>query len=516
MLINLVVLSMPSAKSSLVFRILSRIESAGNHLPAPTLLFVYLALGILLLSALTSWLGVSALHPVTQQPIQALNLLSAEGLHRILESTVTNFTQFAPVGTVLVAMLGIGVAERSGLFAVVLGTAVRRAKGVWLTAIVVFVAIMSSLAADTGYVVLIPLAALMFHAAGRHPLAGIAAAFAGVSGGYSANLLLGPFDAILAGISTEAAQIIEPNYHVSIAANYYFMIASTFLITVVGTFVTNRWVEPRLMAETADQPMLTADIAQSSDANSSSVNDRRGLIAVGILSLLFVTLILWGLIPSDGILRSPQGEVLRSPFIKGIVVIISVYALLCGAVFARVSGRWKNLSECVGAMESSMATMASYLVLMFFAAQFVAYFSWSQLGIISAIEGANQLRSWQLSHEFLLLVFVLIAASINLLIGSGSAKWALLAPIFVPMLLLAGIPPESSQIAFRIGDSVTNIITPLMPYFGVVIAYAQRYKPNLGIGTLMALMLPYSVSFLIAWSALMMVWLSMGWPLGLS
>jgi aminobenzoyl-glutamate transport protein len=507
---------MSLAKPSLVFRILSRIESAGNRLPAPTLLFVYLALGILLLSALTSWLGVSALHPVTQEPIQALNLLSTEGLHRILASTVSNFTQFAPVGTVLVAMLGIGVAERSGLFAVVLGGIVKRAKGVWLTMVVVFVAIMSSLAADTGYVVLIPLAALVFHAAGRHPLAGIAAAFAGVSGGYSANLLLGPFDAILAGISTEAAQIIEPNYQVSIAANYYFMIASTFLITIVGTFVTNRWVEPRLLAESSEQPILSEDIAKSSDDVSLSFNDRRGLIAVGILSIIFTVLLLWGLVPSDGVLRSTQGEVLRSPFIKGIVVIISVYALLSGAVFARVSGRWKKLSECVVAMELSMATMASYLVLMFFAAQFVAYFSWSQLGIISAIEGANQLRSWQLSHEFLLLVFVLIAASINLLIGSGSAKWALLAPIFVPMLLLAGIPPENSQIAFRIGDSVTNIITPLMPYFGVVIAYAQRYKPNLGIGTLMALMLPYSISFLIAWSALMMTWLWMGWPLGLS
>ena len=507
---------MSSVRPSFVLRVLSRVESIGNRLPAPTLLFVYLALGILLLSAVAAWLGVSSHHPVTQEPIQALNLLSAEGLHRILASTVTNFTQFAPVGTVLVAMLGIGVAERSGLFAVVLGAVVRRAKGTWLTAVVVFLAIMSSLAADTGYVVLIPLAALMFHAAGRHPLAGIAAAFAGVSGGYSANLLLGPFDAILAGISTEAAQIIEPNYQVGIAANYYFMIASTFLITIVGTFVTNRWVEPRLLAEGAEQPVLNEAIVLSGDETSSSFNDRRGLIAVGILSVIFVGLLLCGLIPSDGVLRSEQGEILRSPFIKGIVVIISVYALLCGAIFARVSGRWKNLSECVVAMELSMATMASYLVLMFFAAQFVAYFSWSQLGIISAIEGANQLRSWQLSQQYLLLIFVFIAASINLLIGSGSAKWALLAPIFVPMLLLAGIPPENSQIAFRIGDSVTNIITPLMPYFGVVIAYAQRYQPNLGIGTLMALMLPYSVSFLIAWSALMMVWLWAGWPLGLS
>jgi aminobenzoyl-glutamate transport protein len=511
-----VVFFMSLAKPSLVFRILSRIETVGNRLPPPTLLFVYLTLGILVLSALTSWLGVAALHPVTQAPIQVLNLLSTEGLHRILASTVSNFTQFAPVGTVLVAMLGIGVAERSGLFAVLLGGIVKRAKGAWLTMVVVFVAIMSSLAADTGYVVLIPLAALVFHAAGRHPLAGIAAAFAGVSGGYSANLLIGPFDAILAGISTEAAQIIDPTYQVSIAANYYFMIGSTFLITIVGTFVTNHWVEPRLMTETNEPFIFNQADTQSADNAHSPVNNRRGLIAVGILSILFAALLLWGLMPNNGVLRSPQGEILRSPFIQGIVVIISLYALLCGAVFARVSGRWKNLGECVTAMEVSMATMASYLVLMFFAAQFVAYFSWSQIGIISAIEGANQLRSWQLPHELLLLAFVLIAASINLLVGSGSAKWALLAPIFVPMLLLAGIPPENSQIAFRIGDSVTNIITPLMPYFGVVIAYAQRYKPNLGIGTLMALMLPYSISFLIAWSVLMITWLSMGWPLGLN
>jgi len=498
--------------ASLTDRLLNTIEQAGNRLPHPTLLFIYLCALVLVMSAVAAALNVSAEHPKSGDNIHAVSLLTAEGAALMLTKTVSNFTQFAPVGTVLVAMLGLGVAERSGLIGVLLGGLVRRAKGHFLTFAVVFTGVMSSLAADAGYVVLIPLAALLFQAAGRHPLAGIAAAFAGVSGGYSANLLLGPFDAILAGISTEAARLVEPAYSVSIAANYWFMIASVFLVSALATIVTARWTEPRLAKISVDHSAL----AQNDETRSAeeAFNDSRGLTAAAIIAVIISLFFLSGIYTEDAWLR--QGtDITKSPFMKGIVVVISLLALLCGYVFARFSGRWQCNNELIKAMEYSMSGMAGYLVLMFFAAQFVAWFSWSQLGLISAIMGAELLTSLDAPPVVLLLVFVLIAALINLLIGSGSAKWALLAPVFVPMLMLVGIAPETAQVAFRIGDSSTNIITPLMPYFGVVLAFAQRYRSDLGIGTVMAMMLPYSMAFLIGWSAMLVVWISAGWSLGL-
>jgi aminobenzoyl-glutamate transport protein len=507
-------MSLSANRTSLVQRALNKVELLGNRLPHPTLLFVYLSAFILVLSAIAAGFQLQALHPISGETISAVNLLSVDGLHKILANTVTNFTHFAPVGTVLVAMLGIGVAEKSGLFDVALRASVHKAPSTLLTAMVVFTGVMSSIAADAGYVVLIPLAAIIFQSAGRHPLAGIAAAFAGVSGGYSANLLIGPVDAMLAGLSTEAAHLVAQDYQVSATANYYFMVASTFLVTFVGTWITQRWIEPRLLESS---PMNTlVDVNNGEDKNHTLTQlDKRGLQAVGLLTIIVTALLLWGLVPADGLLRNPEtGSILRSPFIQGIVVIIAVYALLAGIVFARVSGRWHSNGEAITAMESAMASMASYLVLMFFAAQFVSYFAWSNLGAVSAIQGAQLLQSWDLSPTLLLAGFVIMAASINLLIGSASAKWALLAPIFVPMLLLAGISPEATQMAFRVGDSSTNIITPLMPYFGVVVAYVQRYQPTAGIGTIMSMMLPYSVGFLIFWSGLMVLWLTLGLPLG--
>jgi aminobenzoyl-glutamate transport protein len=505
------------SSQSIPLRILNHIEVVGNRLPHPTLLFIILAGLVLLISALASMAGLSVIHPQTNESIAVVNLLSAEGIQRILTNTVQNFTSFAPVGTVLVAMLGLGVAERSGLIGLLLQRSVSKARGQFLTFSVVFAGVMSSLAADAGYVVLIPLAALIFQAAGRHPLAGIAAAFAGVSGGYSANLLLGPFDAILSGISTEAAQLVSPGYDVSIAANYYFMVASAFLIAAVASVVTARWVEPRLrlISVSGVGDGTESDLKDSTEDNisESTINNRKGLRAVGLFSLVFVSLILLGLLPEAGFLRG-SGSIIGSPFMKGIVVVIALYALITGWIFARFSRRWESNRELVTAMESSMAGMAGYIVLMFFAAQFVAYFSWSQLGLITAIEGAELLTRLELPPVILLIVFILVAATINLLVGSGSAKWALLAPVFVPMLMLTGIAPESTQVAFRIGDSVTNIVTPLMPYFGVVLAFAQKYRSDLGMGTMMAMMLPYSIGLLLMWSALLAFWIGVGLPLG--
>ncbi len=486
-------------------KLLNRIESLGNRLPHPALLFAWLCVLVLVLSALLAALGVSATHPVSGERIVATNLISAEGLHLILERTVTNFTGFAPVGTVLVAIMGIGVAEHSGLIDTLLRATVMRAPARLLTFLVVLAGVLSSLAADSGYVVLIPLAGLIFHALGRSPLAGIAAAFAGVSGGFSANLLITPLDAILAGLSTEAAALVDNSYQVNAAGNYYFILVSTFLVAGVGTLVTEKIVLPRL-ADTPG-PVEAPEPLQE--------REKRALVAVGAATLVFAGLLLWGLVPETGILRNPDtGSVLDSPFIDGIVTVIAVYAAFAGWVYGKVSGRYRRASAFVEGMESSLTTMATYLVLMFFAAQFIKYFAWSQLGIISAIKGATLLEALDPNTAVLLVCFVVFSAAINLLIGSASAKWALLAPVFVPMLLLSGITPEAAQMAYRIGDSTTNIVTPLMPYFGVVVAFAQKYDSRAGIGTIVATMLPYSIALLIAWSLLLTGWILLDLPLG--
>ena len=483
---------------------LTRIETLGNRLPHPALLFVWLALAVIVLSVLLAWLGASASHPVTLNDYQVRSLLSAEGLRYLSGSLVSNFTGFAPLGIVLVAMLGIGIAEQSGLLGASLGALVRAAPDKLLVPVIALAGVLSSMAVDAGYVVLIPLAAILFQLAGRHPLAGIAAAFAAVSGAFSANLLVGPVDALLAGISTEAARLENPDALVTATANYWFMLASSVLVTLLVTLVTVRWVEPRL-----GQP---TDPSQQAELPS---HDRRALRLAGLTALASILLILALALPANAPLRHPEsGGLIPSPFIDGIVVLIALVAALAGIVYGFACKQFRHAGDVIAAMEDTMSSLAGYLVLMFFAAQFVAWFGWSGMAAVIAIQGAGWLSTLALPDTLLLLMFVLLAACLNLLVGSASAKWALLAPVFVPMLMLLGISPEASQAAYRVGDSSTNIITPLMPYFALVLGFARRYQNDAGVGTLMALMLPYSLTLLAAWMLLLGGWLLLGIPLG--
>ena len=425
----------------------------------------------------------------------------------ILTRMVTNFTGFAPLGTVLVALLGIGVAEGSGLIGTSLRLVVLSAPKRLLTFAIVFAGIMSNTASEVGYVLLIPLAAIIFLAAGRHPMAGLAAAFAGVSGGYSANLLLGTVDPLLAGLSQEAARIIDPAYLVSPAANYYFMFVSTFVISIVGTWVTESIVIPRLGAYTGEE--------RAAEVHTLTPEEKRGLVWASLTGLVITALLLWGTVPGDGFLRDPKtGDLLHSPFMSGIVALIFLAAGLLGIAYGLGAGTIKNDVDVVKGMSKSMETLGSYLVLVFFAAQFVAYFNWTNLGLIIAVKGAEVLQATGLGGIPLMLGFVLTSAAINLVMGSASAKWAIMAPVFVPLFMLLGYTPELSQVAYRVGDSVTNIISPMMSYFALIIAFMQRYEPKAGLGTLVATMLPYSLSFLIAWSILLCVWIALGLPLG--
>jgi len=494
-------------KGNIINTFLKIVEKGGNALPHPATLFGLFAVTILILSAIFGSMGLSAVHPITGETFEAINLLTKQGLNDILTKMVRNFTSFAPLGIVIVAMLGIGVAENSGLIAVLIRALVLSSPQRMLTFIIVIAGIVSNLASSVGYVLLVPLAGTIFLAIGRHPIAGMAAAFAGVSGGFSANLFLGTIDPLLAGLSEEAAHLVDKTYEVNPTANYYFMIASTFVIAIIGTWVTEKIVIPSL-GEYKEKPLQQEKIEKLTPA------EKKGLRRAIYVLLASIILMAAGMIPANGILRGTDGSILESPVLKGVVAILFLVAGTMGVVFGVTVGKYRNDADVMKGMAESMKSLAAYLVLVFFAAQFVEYFKWSNLGIILAIDGADFIKSLNLSLIPLILLFVVFSGSINLVMGSASAKWALLAPIFVPMFMFLGYSPELTQVVYRIGDSVTNIISPMMSFFALIIVYFEKYDKNAGIGTLVATMLPYSILFFIGWTLLLIAWLYLGLPLG--
>lgn len=490
-----------------LYRLLNLVERAGNVIPNPAILFVVLGAVVVVASALVSNAGISVQHPAKDEVVRAVNLLSVEGLHRIMTSLVTNFTSFAPLGTVLTALMGLAVAEASGLIRTSLRLLVMSSPKKLLTVVVVFAGVLSHTASDIGYVLLIPLSAMIFHAVGRHPMAGLAAAFAGVSGGFSANVLLGPIDAMLAGITQEAAHIVDPGYAVTPLANYYFMAASALLVTILGTVITEKIVVPRLGEYGGEAKPETLDPLTAAE--------RRGMRFAIAALIVFAALIALGTVPAGGFLRDPKtGGLLSSPFLSGIVAVIFAGGIVLGIAYGWGAKTIKNTNDLTSAMENSMRTMATYIVLAFFAAQFIALFNWSNLGVIVAVNGAEFLKSMEVSGVTLIVSFVVATIILDLLIGSAAAKWALVAPVFVPMMMILGYSPEMTQATYRIGDSVINIVSPLMAYFPLIVAFAQKYDPRAGIGTLMALMLPYSVTFFVGWTLFLIVWFYFGLPLG--
>jgi len=496
----------PNTKSTLFQKFLSFTEKAGNALPHPATLFAIFAVSVIIISFIASLLGWQAVHPGTKEIIEPVNLLTVEGLHRIILEMVDNYTSFAPLGMVLVAMIGIGAAESSGLIGAAIRMLVLSVPQRLLTFVLVFAGVLSNAASDVGYVLLIPLGGIIFLAVGRHPIVGMAAAFAGVSGGFSANLVLGTVDPLLAGLSQEAAHIMDPAYTVNPTANYYFMVVSTFIIAITGTWVTEKIVEPRLgkyEGEETDEKI-----------EHLSKNEKKGLFYSLVAGAVILIIILWGMIPADGFLRSADGDILNSPLIKGVVALLFIVATVMGLAYGFGSGTFKNDSDVVNGMAKAMKSLGLYLVLVFFAAQFVAYFKWSNIGMIMAIRGADILSSSGLGVIPLMILFIILSASINMLMGSASAKWALIAPIFVPMFMLLGYSPELTQVVYRIGDSITNLISPMMSFFALIIAFFQKYEPKTGIGTVISTMLPYTIFFFIAWTVLLIVWILLGLPLG--
>ena len=498
-----------SARPTLINRFLGHVERAGNALPHPATLFVALAGLVVLVSWLCHSLGVTVTNPANGKVVAAVNLLSVEGMQRMILEATRNFLAYPPLGVSLACLLGIGIAEYSGLMGAMLRLVVLKSPATWVTPMVVFAGVMSNAGSEVGYVLLIPLAAALYHALGRHPFLGLAAAFAGVSGGYSANLLVGSVDVLLAGLSEAAARIVDPAYTVNAMANYYFMAVSTFVVTAVGTWVTERIVAPRLGAYTGAAPR--------EELKPIVAAERRGLWAAAGATVLLTAVVLWGVLPEKGFLVNPKNPAFAaSAFMVGLVTFIFLYGLLPGIAYGVAAGTIKSDHDVMAGMNGTMKSMASFIVLSFFAAQFIAYFTWTNLGIITAVSGAELISHLGLQDLpiLLMIALVLFAATVNLLISSASAKWALLAPVFVPMFMLLGYTPALVQGAFRVGDSVTNIITPLMSYFPLILTFAHKYDPRAGIGTLIATMLPYSVAFTIAWTLLLVGWIALGLPMG--
>jgi len=497
--------SSTTTKRNSFTRFLDTVEWLGNLLPHPITLFAIFCLLIIIGSGVAGYFGLSAQDP---RPgggvIEAVSLMNAEGLQRIVTSLVTNFTGFTPLGTVLVALLGVGIAERSGLLSAAMRGLVMNAHPRTVTIAVVFAGVISNTAAELGYVVLVPLAAMIFHSLGRHPLAGLAAAFSGVSAGYSANLLIGTVDPLLAGITTKAANLIDETYVVGPEANWYFMFLSTFLIAFMGTVVTEKIVEPKLGKY--DPSEASVDLNEQK-IESLTAQEKRGLKGAGLAFLALAALLALTIVPEWGVLRHPEtGEVAGSPFLRGIVAFIFITFAIPGFVYGWITGVMKTDRDVIDAMSNSMSTMGMYIVLVFFAAQFVAFFGWTNFGSIFAVKGAEFLTSAGLTGPVVFLLFIAMCAFVNLMLGSASAQWAITAPIFVPMLMIIGYSPEVIQAAYRIGDSTTNIITPMMSYFGLILAVASRYKKDLGIGTLIATMLPYTIVFMIGWTTFFFIW----------
>lgn len=496
---------------------LNIVETVGNRLPHPITMFAFFALVIVLLSGVLSALGVSAegevidgvTMEVTRQTVTVKSLLDRDGLTYILTHMVSNFTEFAPLGVVLVTMLGVGCAEGSGYLTALMKKAVSITPASIVTPMLVFLGVMSNVASDVGYVVLIPLGAIIFLAYGRHPMAGMAAAFAGVSGGFSANLLIGTLDPMLAGISTEAAGLVSPDYVVEASANWYFMIVSTFLIVVIGTWVTDRIVEPRLKSH------RQTEVSEEASAVLTKAENKALLFAnlSFVFLVLFLFLVSW---PESSFLRNPETKSLLSgsPLMSGLIVLIALLFFVPSVVYGRLSGTYKGEKDVCAQLGKNMESMGGYIALSFAAAQFISYFNYTRLGSILALKGAEFLGHIGAGGPLLMVLFILLSSLINLFMGSASAKWTILAPVFVPMFMLLGYSPELTQVAYRIGDSCTNLITPLMSYFAMVVVFVQKYDKESGIGTLVSVMLPYSLSFLLGWAVLLIVWMALSLPLG--
>ncbi|WP_144392851.1 AbgT family transporter [Pleionea sediminis] len=499
-------------KPTLIMRILNGVERAGNKLPDPAMIFLFSMVLIWVLSAIMSHMTFEAIDPRTGGAIEIKNLLTGDALASFLAGMVKTFTGFAPLGVVLVAMLGVGVAEHSGYINAGLKMMLKVTPQALLTPSIILIAIVSHTATDAGYVLVIPLAGIIYYSMGRHPIAGIAAAFAGVSGGFSANFIPSGIDPLLQSFTETGAQIIEPGMQINPLNNWFFTSASSLFIILLGWYITDKIVEPRLAGTKVDSN--SDDLPEFGEITSK---DKRCFFAASLVMLIGLVLLFVSVYPDDSPLRSADGKLadFSAPIMQSIVPLIFLLFIVPGAVFGFMSGTFKSSKDMVDAMTKSMNSMAYYVVMAFFCALFIDAFKQSNIGALMAIEGAQGLKALQLPSAVTIIGIIILTGIVNLFVGSSSAKWGLLAPIFVPMLMQLGISPDLTQAAYRVGDSTSNIITPLMPYFPLVVVYCQRYVKGTGIGTVISMMLPYSVALMVGWTIFLLIYWWLGIPLGI-
>lgn len=504
-----------SAKKSLLDRILDAIERAGNKLPDPITMFLGLAIIVTIISAICSAAGVSAVNPADGSTIEVFNLLSLDGIRYLWTNVITNFSGFAPLGMVLVAVIGSSVAEKSGFLVAVMVNFLGKAKGWIVTMVIMFLGINLNIAGDAGFIVLPPLAAILYMSIGRHPLLGMYTAFASVAAGFCANILLGLSDALAYGFTEQAAQMIDPNYQQSIAINWYFLIASCILLTIVGTILVEKVLLHRF-------PVSKEELAKYDfDEDNSDITpiQKKGIAAAGLSVLIYAAVVVFMCLPIFGgraILADENGSITSgaSPFSKGIVFTVTLFLMIPGIVYGVVIGKYKNDKDVWADISQGFAEMGNYVFMCFFIAIFTNFFSVSKLGTVLAIKGANLLSTIGFTGIPLLLGLIFLSCIVNIFIGSASAKWAILAPVFIPMMMLMGFDPAITQVVYRIGDSITNPLSPLFTYLPVILGFAHKYDEKVGLGTVIANMLPFSVTFAIAWILQVVIWVLLNLPLG--
>lgn len=504
-----------SAKKSRLDRILDAIERAGNKLPDPITMFLGLAIIVTIISAICSAAGVSAVNPADGSTIEVFNLLSLDGIRYLWTNVITNFSGFAPLGMVLVAVIGSSVAEKSGFLVAVMVNFLGKAKGWIVTMVIMFLGINLNIAGDAGFIVLPPLAAILYMSIGRHPLLGMYTAFASVAAGFCANILLGLSDALAYGFTEQAAQMIDPNYQQSIAINWYFLIVSCVLLTIVGTILVEKVLLHRF-------PVSKEELAKYDfDEDNSNITpiQKKGIAAAGLSVLIYAAVVVFMCLPIFGgraILADENGSITSgaSPFSKGIVFTVTLFLMIPGIVYGVVIGKYKNDKDVWADISQGFAEMGNYVFMCFFIAIFTNFFSVSKLGTVLAIKGANLLSTIGFTGIPLLLGLIFLSCIVNFFIGSASAKWAILAPVFIPMMMLMGFDPAITQVVYRIGDSITNPLSPLFTYLPVILGFAHKYDEKVGLGTVIANMLPFSVTFAIAWILQVVIWVLLNLPLG--
>ena len=499
---------MVKGKKNFTEKYLDFVERGVDRLPDPFFLFAILAVIVLIMSYFGDLLSVSAIHPGTQEQIIVINLLNKSGIARIFTDSVSNFVNFPPLGVVLVMVIGIGVADKSGFFKAAIGNLTQFVSPKYITLLFIFLSVNSSIMADSGVVLMPPLGALIFAGIGRHPIAGLAAGFVGVCGGFSANIMITGLDPLLSSLTEPAARLIDPAYQVFPTANYYFMAFSVFVVTYVIHVITNKVIEPRVKDISFENNTLTLQAGISAPDKTQ----KRALMYAYISFLLYMIVIMLMTIPESAVLRDATGNLL--PFFRSIIVLLMLGFFICGAVYGFIAGEVKSGKELIKMSADMMNTMGGYIVLSFIIAQFIAYFNWSNLGIVTAIKGADFLKDSGFTGAPLVAVFLIFSMIINIFIASASAKWAILSTVFVPMFMLLGLPPEVTQAIYRVGDSVTNFITPMFPYFPIVIVFAKEISKEMTFGKLISILLPYSIGLSIVWGVFLILWIYLGIPMG--